>query len=132
MPGQTLERLVNLDVHEIFHYIFEQLLEVDEYVLLLDKRHLHVDLRELGLAVGAQILVAEAARDLIVFVDAADHQKLLVNLRRLRQCVELAGVNAARDKVVARALGRRFHHHRCFYLDKAVVVKVERVTRTSS
>ena len=30
------------------------------------ERHLDVDLRELGLAVGAQVLVAEAARDLEV------------------------------------------------------------------
>ena len=34
------------------------------------ERHLDVDLRELGLAVGAQVLVAEALADLHVAVDA--------------------------------------------------------------
>ena len=56
----------------------------------VDERHLDVDLGELGLAVGAQVLVAEAARDLVVALDAADHEQLLEELRRLRQRVELA------------------------------------------
>ena len=44
-----------------------------------------------GLAVGAQVLVAETARDLVVAVHAGHHQQLLEQLRRLRQGVELAG-----------------------------------------
>ena len=39
--------------------------------LLAHERHLDVDLRVLGLAVGAQVLVAQAARELEVAVDAA-------------------------------------------------------------
>ena len=54
------------------------------------ERHLDVDLRELGLPIGAQVLVAEALHDLEVAIDAADHQDLLEDLRRLRQRVELA------------------------------------------
>ncbi len=69
-----------------------------------DERRLDVDLRELGLTVRAQILVAEAARDLEVAVEPRDHEQLLVELRRLRQRVELARVHAARHQVVARAL----------------------------
>ena len=68
------------------------------------ERHLDVDLRELGLAIGAQVLVAEALDDLEVAVEPADHQDLLEDLRRLRQRVELARVHAARHEVVARAL----------------------------
>src|SRR3546814_14326883 len=56
-------------------------------------------------AVGAAVLVAKAGRDLEVAVEAGDHQKLLEHLRRLRQRVELARVQAARHQVVARALG---------------------------
>ena len=77
-----------------------------EDILLLYKRHLHIDLRELRLAIGAEILVAEAAGDLIILVHAADHQHLLENLRRLRQGVELAGMHAAGHKIIARAFGR--------------------------
>src|SRR3546814_5084669 len=68
--------------------------------------HLEVELVELGRrAVGAAVLVAKAGRDLEVAVEAGDHQKLLEHLRRLRQRVELARVQAARHQVVARALG---------------------------
>ena len=75
-------------------------------VLVLDERHLDVELGELGLAVGAQVLVAEAAGDLEVAVEAGDHQELLVELGRLRQGVEVPGVDPAGDQEVAGALGR--------------------------
>ena len=77
-----------------------------EDILLLHKRHLHVDLRELRLAIGAEILVAEAAGNLIILVHAANHQHLLENLRRLRQSVELAGMHAAGHEIIACAFGR--------------------------
>ncbi len=82
------------------------------------ERRLDVDLRELGLAVRAQVLVAEAARDLEVAVEARHHEQLLVELRRLRQRVELAGVHAARHEVVARALGRRLGEDRRLDLEE--------------
>jgi len=44
-----------------------------------------VDLREFRLTVGAKVFVAEALDDLIVAVEAGDHQELLEELRRLRQ-----------------------------------------------
>ena len=75
-------------------------------VLVLDERHLDVELGELGLAVGAEVLVAEAAGDLEVAVEAGDHQKLLVELGRLRQGVEMARVHPAGDQEVAGTFGR--------------------------
>jgi len=42
-------------------------------VLALDEGHLDVELRELGLAVRAQVLVAEAARNLEIPLKASDH-----------------------------------------------------------
>ena len=47
-------------------------------VFARDEGRLDVDLRELRLAVRAQILVAEAARDLEVPIEPGDHQQLLV------------------------------------------------------
>ena len=85
-----------------------------------EERHLEVDLRELGLAVGAQVLVPEAARDLIVAIDARDHEDLLEELRRLREREERARVDAARHEVVARAFGRAARQHRGLDLDEAV------------
>ena len=78
-----------------------------DHVLLGDERHLEVQLGELGLAVGARVLVAEATRDLVVPLEPADHQQLLEQLRRLGQRVERARLDPRRHEVVARALGRR-------------------------
>ena len=88
------------------------------------ERDLDVHLRELELAVGALILVAEAADDLEVAIGPGDHQDLLEDLRRLRQRVELAGMHAARHEEVARALGRRLGQNRRFDLPEAVGVEV--------
>ena len=63
-----------------------------EDVLLRCEAHLEVELHELELAVGAEVFVAQAARDLEVPVAAADHAQLLEQLRALRQHVERAGL----------------------------------------
>ena len=48
-----------------------------------------------GSMVGTGIFVAETWRDLVITVKARDHGQLLELLRRLRQCVELSGMQAA-------------------------------------
>ena len=83
-------------LHQVFHR--------GEDGLLVDERHLDVDLRELRLPIGAQVLVAEALDDLKVPIHPGDHQDLLEDLRRLRQGVELARVQPARHEVIARSL----------------------------
>ena len=88
------------------------------------KRHLQVELRELRLAVGAQVFVAEAAGDLHVAVVAGDHQNLLVELRRLRQRVERAVVHAAGHQVVAGPLRRAAAEDRRFDVDEVVLFEI--------
>ena len=100
-------------------------------VLLRDERRLDVDLRELRLPVGAQVLVAEAARDLEVAVEARDHQQLLVELRRLRQRVELARMHAARHQIVARAFRRRLRENRRLDLEETRVAEVRAASPAS-
>ena len=102
----------------------DEALHERHHLRLLEERGLDVELRELRLAVGAQVLVAEAAHDLVVAVEAAHHQELLEDLRRLRQREELAGMRARRHQVVARALGRRLRQHRRLDVDEVVVVEV--------
>jgi hypothetical protein len=88
-------------------------------VVLVHEAHLDVDLRVLGLAVCAQVLVAHAARDLEVAVEARHHEDLLVKLRTLRERVEGSRVHAAGNQVVARALGCGAHQHRCLHFEKS-------------
>ena len=86
----------------------EHLFHDGEDVVLGGKAHLGVQLIELaGAAVGACVLIAEAGRDLEISVKARSHQELLVLLRRLRQSVKLAGMQAGRHDEVARSLRGR-------------------------
>ena len=50
-------------------------------ILAIHERHLQVKLRELRLAVGAQVFVAEAAGNLEITLEAGHHQQLLELLR---------------------------------------------------
>ena len=97
----------------------EQALDDREDVVLVDEAHLDVDLGELGLAIEAQVLVAEALHDLEVAVEARHHEQLLVELRALGQRVELSGVQPAGDQEVARAAGRVLAHERRLELEEA-------------
>ena len=78
-----------------------------EHVVLVDEARLHVELHELVLAVGAQVFVAEAAGDLVVALDPADHQQLLEQLRALRQRVEANRALARGHEELAGTLRRR-------------------------
>ena len=85
--------------------------------------HLGVELHELELPVGAQVFVAEAAGDLVVAVEAADHQQLLEELRALRQRVERPGRQARRHHEVARAFRGGGDEHRRLDLDEPLRVE---------
>ena len=106
----SLERADDAGLHDV------------EHVLALDERHLEVELAELELAVGAEILVAPAGGDLVVAVDPADHAELLEELRRLGEGVELPGLQPHRHEEVARAFGRAARHGRRPDVDEAALV----------
>ncbi len=79
-----------------------------EDIILLDEAHFDVELVEFARQpVSAGVFVAEARRDLEVTVEPRHHQQLLVLLRRLRQRVERAGMDAAGHEEVTRALPAR-------------------------
>ncbi len=89
---------------------------------LVDEAHLEVELGELRLAIAPKVLVAEAAGDLEVAVDARHHQELLELLGALRQGVDVARLEAARDEEVTGSLGGRLDEIGCLDLDEAVGV----------
>src|SRR5439155_8520048 len=75
-----------------------------------------------GQAVGARVLVAETWSDLEVAIEARHHQELLVLLRRLRQRVELSGMNPRRHQEIARALWRGRRQDRGLELEEALLL----------
>ncbi|OIQ79435.1 hypothetical protein GALL_388340 [mine drainage metagenome] len=113
------ERVAEVDAEHVLEHAVDHLLEQRADLVLGEEGGLAVDLRELGLAVGAQVLVAETLGDLVVTVEARHHQHLLEQLRRLRQRKELAGVDTTGHQVVARAFGRALGQHRRLDVDEA-------------
>src|SRR5215212_1190831 len=109
------EHLLESLTRKLFH-------ELDDFFLSHERRF-DIDLRELGLTVRAQVLVAKALDDLIVAVEARNHEKLLEKLRRLRKRKEVAGVHARGNEIIAGALRRRAGEHRGFDIDKAFAVE---------
>ena len=92
-----------------------------EHLVLAHERRLQVELHELELAIGPQVLVAQAPGDLEVPVDAPDHAQLLEDLGTLRQGVEPTRVQSRRHHEVASALRRRGDQHGGLDLDESLV-----------
>jgi hypothetical protein len=110
-----------LALGEFFKDAGDDRLHRREHVFLRHKTHLDVELVEFARqTVGARVLVAEAGRDLEVAVEARHHQQLLVLLRRLRQRVELAGMDARGHQEVARAFRRGRGQDRRVELEEAL------------
>ena len=99
------ERRLDLQAEALAPDRGEHLLLELEQLLAIGEGHLDVELRDLLDAIGAEILVPEADRDLVVAVEAGDHRQLLQDLRALGQREEAPVVQPARDDEVARPFG---------------------------
>ena len=107
---------------ELLEHARQHRLDRGEHVVLGDEAHLEVELVEFAWrAVGARVLVAKAGRDLEIAVEARDHDQLLEHLRRLRERVELARMDPARNEIIARALGRAGGQDRRLELGEALI-----------
>ena len=102
----------------------DQALHQPEHIVLVDEAQLDVDLRELRLAIEAQVLVAKAAHDLEIFVEARHHEQLLEQLRALRERVELAGMQARGHQEVTRAARRVLDQERSLDLQTALIRQI--------
>ena len=97
--------------------------EVDD-VFLADEGCLDVDLRELGLAVGAKVFIAEAAGDLEIFFQSGDHEELFVLLWRLGEGEEFTGREAGGNEEIARTFGRGVGKDGRFDFDETLGIEV--------
>ena len=105
MPGHLLQFGRQFHSAHLLEEMACHILKQADDILLIHKAHLAVDLCELRLAVGSEVLVAEALGNLEIAVESAHHEQLLQCLRTLRQCIELSGIHARRHYEVACALG---------------------------
>jgi hypothetical protein len=107
MPKRNaFERRRYVHAQRGFPYALQQTFHQVVDVLALDERHLDVDLRKFKLPVRALVFIAETACELVIALDAGDHQDLLELLRRLRQRVKRSGLAAVRHEKLACALRR--------------------------
>ena len=119
---ERTRRGYRLAVGKFLEHAREDGLDGIEHVILRDEAHFEVELIEFARAtVGARVFVAEAGRDLEIAVEARDHQQLFEHLRRLRQRIEFAGMDAAGHQIVARALGRRGGQDRGLEFGEALI-----------
>ena len=93
-----------------------------EHVLLADEGGLHVELGELELPVGPQVLVPQAPGDLVVAVHAGHHQQLLGQLGALGQDVAATRGQPAGHGELAGPLGGRRPQQRRLHLDESLAV----------
>ena len=87
------------------------------------KGRFDIQLGELRLPVGAQILVAKTAHNLVIPFEPRHHQQLLEQLRRLGQRVKRPFVDSARHEVVPRSFRRAPRQHGRFQFQIAVGVE---------
>ena len=117
--GQPLERDLELDPDRLPPDRLHHLLHQGHDELDVREGHLDVELRQLVEPIRAQVLVSEAAGDLVVALEARDHEQLLEDLRRLREREELALLEPRRDEEVAGAFGRRLEEDRRLDVEEA-------------
>jgi len=91
-------------------------------IVFFDEGHFDIELGELGLAISAEVFVAEAADDLVVAIETGDHEELFPLLGRLWERIEAAGVHTGGDEIVTRALGGGEAKHGGFDIDEAMGV----------
>ena len=122
-PCHSRNRKRNIHSQRMLKKILQKtFIDVND-VLDIHEGKLHVNLCKLRLTIRAQILVPEAAGQLNIPVIAGAHQKLLEQLRRLRQRVKASRMNTAGNQIISGSFGCAFSQHRCFQLQKALLME---------
>ena len=103
--------------------IAQNILKLSHDIFLADKCHLHINLRKLRLTICAKILIAEALSNLVVALNATNHQQLLQQLWRLWQCIEVSTLHSGGDQEVTSSLRSRFEQRWSFYLGKVTLME---------
>ena len=123
LPGHSRE-VAKFQTFNLLEKVFGQTFKHIEHIFLFHKRHLTINLRELGLTVCTEILVTEATHYLEITVHTCHHQQLLILLRTLWKSIEFTWIHARRDYKITSAFRGRFDQHRSLYLQEIAVAQV--------
>ena len=123
LVGHAGEGAGDIAVEAGFEHAGEEAFDEGVDVGFADEGGFDVDLGELGLAVGAEVFVAEAAGDLEIFLEAGDLEHLFVLLGGLGEGVEAAGAEAGGDEEVAGAFWGGVGEDGGFDFDEAGLVE---------
>ena len=124
LVGHALEGGGEFDVEDFLPEADDEAGDEGDDVLAVDEGHFDIELGEFGLAVGAEVLIAEAAGDLHVAFQAADHEDLLEELRATAAGRRSCRVEARGDEEFAGAFGGGLVEDGGFDFEEAVLVAV--------
>ncbi len=122
--GHPRQRQLELQAQDLLRQPGHQAVDHADDVGRGDERHFQVQLRELRLPVGPQVLVAKTTGDLDIAVVAGDHEDLLVKLRRLGEGIEVPLHDAAGHQVIAGPFRRAASQHGGLDLDEPLLVEI--------
>ena len=122
--GHPRQRQLELHAEDFLRQPGHQPIDHADDVLRGDERHFQVQLRELRLPIGPQVLVAKATGDLDIAVISGHHEDLLIKLGRLRQGIEMPLHHAAGHEVIAGTFRRASPQHGGLDLDEPLLVEV--------
>jgi len=120
-PG---ERRLHLHAPHLLPNAFDQPFDNRIDVLPGDERHFQVDLGELRLPVGPQILIPETAGNLEVLLRPRHHQELFKLLGRLRQRIELPGIQPRGHQILPGTFRCAFEENRGFNFQESLLIQI--------
>ncbi len=106
VPAEALHRTRQFDVYELPDLRHDLFGHRDD-IVLINEAHLDIELGELRLPIGPEVLVPVAAGDLVVVLHTSDHQQLLEQLGALRQRIPRTRTQSRRHQEVPGAFGSR-------------------------
>ena len=124
MPRHHRIRIREVNVDRFFENVTNHVFHDVANFLLRQERCFNINLRKFRLTVCTKVFITEALHNLVVTVKAGHHQQLFEQLRRLRQGVEMAVMDTARNQVVASAFRSAACQHRGFNINETLFVQV--------
>ena len=117
------QRQLDVNVHQVFEYLLHHSFVDVHDIFDIYEGQFHVNLCKFRLSVCSQVFVTEAFCDLVVSVHTGYHQELFVQLRGLRQTIEVTGVYTGRYQIVSCAFGCGFTQDRCFDFQEVFLIQ---------